>query len=288
MKRQKWTESELELTLAFYLFDKTNSDATFYLSIFSKDLEKYTKNQRNPSTIGLRVANYHFYDASFKGKGLFGGGKAAKGVFEKYTNQENFNQLKKHYLDFINLHVDEKNKKYYPNEQTILSTSVPLIKVTSSSNLIDDTTFEDRQVQKFNDQILILSPRKFEDKAVSLKVQKKSTKNYYERSPQVAINAIANSNYSCEIDSLHKTFTRKSKNEPYLEPHHLIPLSKQNDFQYSLDVEANIISLCSNCHNEIHYGQNHKMLIKFLYNKRIQRLEKTALKIDLATLIGYY
>jgi hypothetical protein len=288
MKRLKWTESELELTLAFYLFDKTNSDSIFHLKLFSKDLEKHTKKQRSPSTLGLRVANYHFYDASFKGKGLFGGGKAAKEVFEKYTNQENFNLLKKQYIEFIKLHVDDKNKKYYPNEIDIFSTSVPLIKVTNSSNLIDDTTFEDRQVQKINDQILFLSPRKFEDKAVPLKVHKNSTKKYYERSPQVAINAIANSNYTCEIDSAHKTFTKKSKNEPYLESHHLIPLSKQNDFQYSLDVEANIISLCSNCHNEIHYGQNHKELIEFLYFKRFQRLEKTGLKISLATLIHYY
>jgi 5-methylcytosine-specific restriction endonuclease McrA len=288
MKRKKWTEIELELTLAFYLFDKFNSDSNFYLNLFSLDLEKFTKTFRNSSTLGLRVANYHFYDAEFKGKGLFGGGKAAKEVFEKNTNPKDFEFLKRKYIDFINTFVDENNRKYYPDEKTILNSHFPSMKVIISSNLIVDTHFEDKEVKKMNDKIIALSPKNFDDKPIKLKSSKKTTKNYFGRNSQVAINAIAHSDYKCESDPSHSSFIRKNRNEPYLEPHHLIPLSKQSQFQYSLDVEANIVSLCSNCHNEVHYGQDYKRLIEVLFSKRKTRLDKVELKIELSNLIDFY
>lgn len=55
--------------------------------------------------------------------------------------------------------------------------------------------------------------------------------------------------------------------KPYTEPHHLIPLVRQDQFDVSLNVKENIISLCSNCHNEIHYGKDSDRLIQELYVK---------------------
>ncbi len=34
----------------------------------------------------------------------------------------------------------------------------------------------------------------------------------------------------------------------------MIPISKYKDYNYSLDVMENIVSLCSHCHNLLHYG----------------------------------
>lgn len=45
-----------------------------------------------------------------------------------------------------------------------------------------------------------------------------------------------------------------------MEPHHLIPLQYHEEFEWSLDVEANVVSLCSECHNQIHYGDGKKYL----------------------------
>lgn len=73
-----------------------------------------------------------------------------------------------------------------------------------------------------------------------------------------------------------------------MEPHHLIPLEFQDYFEYSLDVEANIISLCSNCHNEIHYGENYKELITILYNERKEQLNKCGLVVSLEELYKMY
>ena len=74
----------------------------------------------------------------------------------------------------------------------------------------------------------------------------------------------------------------------YVEPHHLIPISYQDYFDNSLDVEANIVSLCSNCHNEIHYGQDSGRLIEQLYKKRREELKKAGLDISLEQLLDLY
>ena len=65
-------------------------------------------------------------------------------------------------------------------------------------------------------------------------------------------------------------------------------MAYQDDFQYSLDVEENIVSLCSNCHNEIHYGINAKNLLIKLYYQRIELLKAKGLDISLDKLLEYY
>lgn len=76
----------------------------------------------------------------------------------------------------------------------------------------------------------------------------------YPRSKRIAVNALHHANYQCEISSEHQTFIRKRSKIPYVEPHHLIPLAFQDDFEVSLDREQNIIALCCNCHKRIHLG----------------------------------
>lgn len=94
------------------------------------------------------------------------------------------------------------------------------------------------------------------------------------------VNAIVDANYLCEADINHETFIRKAKDKPYSEAHHLIPLKFQKYFEYPLDVPANIISLCSNCHNNIQYGVDIKLLVEKLYLMRREKLRKY--KIDCA------
>lgn len=108
------------------------------------------------------------------------------------------------------------------------------------------------------------------------------------RSRRVAKNALAHADYRCEIDGDHFTFTRKNSDKPYTEPHHLIPLSMQDVFEYSLDVEENVVSLCSNCHNWIHLGQGAEELIRQLYDERIEHLRKVKLDISIDDLLKMY
>lgn len=45
----------------------------------------------------------------------------------------------------------------------------------------------------------------------------------------------------------------------------LVPLAYSDKFNVSLDVEENLVSLCSNCHNNLHYGKDFESLLKKLY-----------------------
>ena len=110
----------------------------------------------------------------------------------------------------------------------------------------------------------------------------------YKRDRQKANNAILHSNHRCEINHDHISFKRKSDGLPYMEAHHLIPMAQQDLFEYSLDVEENIVSLCSQCHNEIHYGENADKLITKLYHERIELLKKKKIAVSLAELLSYY
>lgn len=110
----------------------------------------------------------------------------------------------------------------------------------------------------------------------------------YPRDRQTAINALAHANYECEIDENHPTFIRKKSDKKYTEPHHLIPMAFSDEFDVSLDVEENIVSLCSNCHNQIHYGKDADMLLRKLYEERKDALESVGIKITLERLLEMY
>jgi len=110
----------------------------------------------------------------------------------------------------------------------------------------------------------------------------------YPRDRQTAIHALAHAKYCCEVDEKHPTFIRRNSDKKYTEPHHLIPMSCSDQFNVSLDVEENIVSLCSNCHNEIHYGKNADVLIRKLYRERKADLEKTEIYIPLEKLLKAY
>lgn len=110
----------------------------------------------------------------------------------------------------------------------------------------------------------------------------------YPRDRKVAMNALAHADYRCEIDREHPTFIRKHSNCRYTEPHHLVPMAYQDRYLYSLDREQNIVSLCSHCHNEIHYGSDAQRLIRALYDQRKEQLEEIGIAITLEELLEMY
>lgn len=110
----------------------------------------------------------------------------------------------------------------------------------------------------------------------------------FPRDRQVAVNALSHAGYLCEIDNEHPTFIRKNSDKNYTEPHHLVPIAYSGDFPVSLDVEENVVSLCSNCHNQIHYGRDAYMLIKKLYEERKELLKKVGINITYKRLLEMY
>lgn len=110
----------------------------------------------------------------------------------------------------------------------------------------------------------------------------------YPRNRAYALSALEKAGHKCEVNNNHPTFTRRIDRLPYTEPHHLIPMSMQERFSVSIDVPENIVSLCSNCHNEIHYGANAEMLLERLYEERKEALQKAGITITLDELLSYY
>jgi hypothetical protein len=92
----------------------------------------------------------------------------------------------------------------------------------------------------------------------------------YLRNPAVSRRALSNAGYRCEVDANHPSFPRRNSSERYMEPHHLVPMSMTEFYNVSLDREQNIFSLCSNCHNQIHYGtkEDVRELISKLFSPR--------------------
>ena len=111
------------------------------------------------------------------------------------------------------------------------------------------------------------------DKEILLKKikEKKPLKEFqytikqYSRNPYVIKLALQRANGTCECCNEPAPFLRMD-GSPYLETHHLIPLSeKGND-----DID-NVSELCPNCHKELHFGENREEksdeLLKIIANK---------------------
>jgi 5-methylcytosine-specific restriction protein A len=65
----------------------------------------------------------------------------------------------------------------------------------------------------------------------------------YKRNPAVASAAVFAARFECEINNEHVTFVSSAKGRMYVEAHHLIPMSHQQEFVgVSLDVLANVVA----------------------------------------------
>jgi 5-methylcytosine-specific restriction endonuclease McrA len=72
----------------------------------------------------------------------------------------------------------------------------------------------------------------------------------YKRDPDVVAEALYRAKGFCEKCGEKAPFKKRFNGEPYLEVHHIIPLSKGGE-----DSLENVVSLCPNCHRETHFGK---------------------------------
>lgn len=89
----------------------------------------------------------------------------------------------------------------------------------------------------------------------------------YIRDPAVKAWVLQKSKGICERCGENAPFLIND-DTPYLEVHHVIPLSLSG-----ADTISNCVALCPNCHRALHYSQNSKELIEALYIN-IKRLQK--------------
>jgi 5-methylcytosine-specific restriction protein A len=122
-------------------------------------------------------------------------------------------------------------------------------------------------------------------------VKSKSGKNIIPRDKKVSSDALILADFKCEFNNSHMSFTSKRNGKQYVEAHHLIPFSAYNQYDHSIDVTANVISLCPNCHKCIHLGsdsEKKKMLQTILSAGRVLRLSASGIDVELSDLLHLY
>lgn len=111
----------------------------------------------------------------------------------------------------------------------------------------------------------------------------------YPRKQNESKNALRRAQYLYEVDNSHFVFKRRNSSDNYTEPHHLILLSAYRDFPgIDLDREQNIVSLCSNCHNMLHYAASYKEVLHELYVQRKELLKQIGIVVSFEQLVSYY
>lgn len=130
--------------------------------------------------------------------------------------------------------------------------------------------------------VLIHERISFMDIPVPHNEQALHTSSQFKRSSIIKNQTIESAGYLCEINAQHQTFIAAANNHPYMEGHHAIPMKKQNMFQNSLDVYANIICLCPICHRQLHYGLcvDKTELLKKIYYLRSKRLCHSGIRVS--------
>jgi len=110
------------------------------------------------------------------------------------------------------------------------------------------------------------------------------------RDPGIARTALENATYQCSVATDHVTFTSKATGNPFVEAHHLVPMEYQDNFEFSLDVPENIISLCPNCHKKIHLAKTKEMLgiLQDMFNDRCEGLDERNISISFDQLKDLY
>lgn len=112
----------------------------------------------------------------------------------------------------------------------------------------------------------------------------------WKRNPLYAKKSLFSSEYLCEVDKNHEYFKSNKTGQNYLEAHHLIPIKYQNSFLWSIDIPANIVAVCVNCHKILHHGviEDKKKILNKIYNERKYRLAVCGIDISFKKLLNYY
>lgn len=170
---------------------------------------------------------------------------------------------------------------------------------THEDNTLSDKSnetmeYKKNQTDEENYQITIEKTIKgiditYKKKNIIAKKQQRTANNYI-RDPQVAAYVKQQAEYKCEFNKEHKTFISDISGKQYVEAHHLIPMKYQDQFEYSLDIPENIVTLCPNCHRAIHHGTKDykKKIISALFNKRKNILKDNNINIDMEALTEMY
>ncbi len=170
------------------------------------------------------------------------------------------------------------------NHNTPITGATNIVKkIKEESELIEDAEYQ-KEVEK---AAAVLIPNSPQPKPV---FSSRGNVKSWTKNPGIARQVLEGKNYQCEVNNSHITFTSEVTGRNYVECHHLIPMKIQDSFQNSLDVPANIIALCPNCHRLFHHAKNDEKanLIEKFHQERENKLRNFGICITISDLIRYY
>jgi 5-methylcytosine-specific restriction protein A len=118
----------------------------------------------------------------------------------------------------------------------------------------------------------------FHDETLLCQLDKKVAQERYKRDARLIAEAKERDGFYCVLSKEHKTFLSKGQN--YVEGHHIIPMFQQKNYLFNLDDVDNIISLCPNCHREIHSSDDKKDILTQVYKKNQRYMKNNGVSVD--------
>ncbi|WAH37033.1 MrcB family domain-containing protein [Alicyclobacillus dauci] len=164
------------------------------------------------------------------------------------------------------------------------------LSVTNEDILVSKAVSEDVDDTKFQQRVSAAQPKYTASPQPKKEPRVSRGRKSWQRDIGIARGALENANFLCEFDPTHVSYTSKRTGRNYVEAHHLVPLNLQDQFEYSLDVTANVVALCRNCHGRIHYAvaSEKEEVLEKLYELRRERLLGHGIDIGLEDLKRAY
>lgn len=249
---------------------------------------KYADLNKNLSAVGKAVFVNFYYD--FKDFSI-SNDELAKKIFSENPNSKssghNFRIPRARHIfecgqerDALRIIINESKRM----DPKAIEKAKKILNKENLSEAFHREVVEERQfIENFNETF------QYDSSLKKAPVIAERTQYVYPRKPSESKKALKRAKYLCEVNNSHFVFKRRNSQNNYTEPHHLIPLSAYRDFPgIDLDREENIISLCSNCHNILHYGASYEAMLNDLYNQRKELLQKIGVTISFKQLLSYY
>ena len=163
-KRSSWTDEEMILTLYIYLTHNPEElhKSSKFLIDFCERLNRFTGNERTPSSIEMRISNYKSVDPNYKKVGLANGGKSVEEFWNRYHDKMNYmDSLYKKFVDNTLIDITdeaveelEQIEKEYINENVSDKDSY----IESTINIRNGSiqrVFRDNLIIEFNQKCAI-------------------------------------------------------------------------------------------------------------------------------------
>jgi len=176
--------------------------------------------------------------------------------------------------DVEKIQAKEEYKKFY---DWVISSlvSIEILKQVGKRCFIADDMLENVRAlySKLSYESLF-----FNDKTLLCQLDDKIAHERYKRDARLIQEAKSRDNYLCRVNEAHVAFVSKGNN--YVEGHHVLPMFQQKNYAFELDDVNNVVSLCPNCHREMHSADDKTEILTSVYETNKEYMRNNGVSLD--------